>query len=367
MPPKGWAGEASVTDTGDTRSTLKRIRTFVLGAGFSAGAGIPMTDTLLKQALAMMQIEAPGLFARIEGHAQVCFENDLPLLSQTFDAPAFIRLSSYLHYLEMSEHGGGERWSGAGSREILTFKFFLSKKLIQLTPGPLPQVYIDFARQLDCYDTVLTFNWDCLLEKAIVAAGKRYTYNPFDADWVDPERANVIRIMKMHGSANWTLPSNSTVDSDLYTQVPFSPNFELEPIHHSDKLLELEQWQGCNWLSGHAQPLVQPFIILPGIGKAYDVRKIASFWDRPAGHFYSSRDVYIVGLSLSDDDFFLRFLFLQSFPQGDWEGIERSVTVINPDADAMRNYRFLGERNVVLRQKCFDAEDVEFMIGRRDR
>ena len=326
-----------------------------------------MTDTLLREALTLMSQECPGLFQRIEGHANTCFDNDEPLLNRTLDAPAFMKLSSYLHYIEMTEHGGGERWSGAGSREILTFKFFLAKKLAQITPTAIPQLYRDFAQQLDCYDTILTFNWDCLLEKAITAAGKRYTYNPFEADWNDPKSADIIRVIKMHGSANWMLPSGRDVNEGIYSKVGFNPNFEIEPIYHSDRLLEAQGWEGCDWLSGHARPLVQPFIILPGIGKSYDVRKIASFWDRPTGYFYSSRDTYIIGHSLSEDDFFVRFLFQQSFPLAQWDEIDRSVTVINPNPADLANYGFLGAQNVIVREKRFDADDIAFIAARRTR
>jgi hypothetical protein len=326
-----------------------------------------MTDSLLHHALTLMKAQAIGLFQRIEGHAYVCFGDDTPLLSRSLDAHAFTRLSSYLHYLEMTEFGGGDRWSGAGSREILTLKFFLSKAVMLLTPQALPSVYTDFARQLDCYDTVLTFNWDCLLEKAIVAAGRQYTYNPFDADWTDPRKSDLVRVIKMHGSANWTLPSGRDVNSDVYARVAFDPNFEIEPIYASTRLLERASWDNCDWLSGHAKPLVQPFIVLPGIGKAFDVRRIASFWDRPAGYFFPSRDTYIIGHSLSEDDFFVRFLLQQSLPLGRWEGIERSVSVINPSASDLENYRFLGPDRAVIRQKRFDSDDVGFIAARRDR
>lgn len=326
-----------------------------------------MTDSLLHHALTLMRAEAIGLFQRIEGHACVCFGDDTPLLSRKLNAPAFTRLSSYLHYLELSEYGGGDRWSGAGSREILTLKFFLSKAVTLLAPEVLPPVYVNFAQELDCYDIILTFNWDCLLERAILAAGKRYTYNPFDADWIDPQKADLIRIIKMHGSANWTLPSGRDVNAALYTQVAFRPNFEIEPIYASTRLLDRRGWDNCDWLSGHARPLVQPFIVLPGIGKAFDVRRIASFWDRPAGYFYSSRDAYVIGHSLSEDDFFVRFWFQQSLPLGTWEGIERSVTLINPSASDLENFRFLGSDGVIIRQKRFDGDDVRWIAERRGR
>jgi hypothetical protein len=341
-------------------------RTFVLGAGFSAAGNIPMTDELLKHALTLMRDESRGLFDRIEGHAQVCFSNALSLLSQNLDTHCFTQLSSYLHYIEMTEHGGGERWSGAGSREVLTLKFFLAKRIVQLTPTQLPQLYVDFARQLDCFDTILTFNWDCLLEQAILTAGKRYTYNPFEADWIDPAKADVIRIVKMHGSANWTLPSGGSVDSTLYAKLPFDPSFEMEPIYHSSRLLDPRHWEGCDWLIGHKKPLVQPFIILPGIGKSYDVRKIATFWAGAAGYF-DTRDTYIIGHSLSADDYFVRFLFLESFPLEPWKGTERSVVVINPTSRDLINYTFLISDGVVVRQKRFDNDDIAFIAAQRGR
>jgi hypothetical protein len=119
--------------------------------------------------------------------------------------------------------------------------------------------------------------------------------------------------------------------------------------------------------SGHSKPLVQPFIILPGIGKAYDVRKIGSFWHLPAGYFFTTRDTYIIGHSLREDDYFVRFLFLQSLPLPPWEDIDRQVTIINPSDLDLRNYAFMGSDGVNIRQKRFDEEDVAFIARQRSR
>lgn len=341
----------------------------MLGAGFSVSAGIPMTNSLLSGALERMRRECNGIYQRIESSAHTCFENNLPLSDQCLDAGGFSKLSSFLHYIEMRNFGGGERWSDAGDRETLTLKYFISKEISQITPKTIPELYLAFAKQLDCYDLVMTFNWDCLLEKAMKVAGKNYTYNPFDLDWVNPENENTVRIIKMHGSINWTLPHDEPPDLRIYQSIGFEPNFGIKPVFFSEELMNSEPWRTNDWLmrTNPSKFLVQPFIILPGIGKSYEVRKLASLWDRPSAAFLCSRDVYIIGLSLSEDDFFVRFLFLESLPLNDWGAIQRQTVIINPSGEDIANYRFVPEERKTVRQKPFDNNDIDYIIEQRTR
>ena len=51
------------------RESLKANRVFILGAGFSAAAGVPLTNELLKEALNLFSIECPGIYSRVENYA----------------------------------------------------------------------------------------------------------------------------------------------------------------------------------------------------------------------------------------------------------------------------------------------------------
>ncbi len=83
---------------------------------------------------------------------------------------------------------------------------------------------------------------------------------------------------------------------------------------------------------------LQPFLVLPGYGKAFDVScKTQSSGTSSEFAFAASRDVYIIGLGLAQDDHFIRSFFLYCFPFGDQE---HSVFVINPDPNISRNYAF---------------------------
>jgi hypothetical protein len=354
--------------------SMKKTRLFILGAGFSAGAGIPMTNQLLPDALELMRGECPGIYERIENSAQIFFQNNLGLLDQNLDAQGFSNLCSSLHYIEMRNFGGSERWSEDGDREILTLKYFLSKKIAQVTPENIPDQYLEFAKELDCYDAIITFNWDCLLEKAILAVGKKFTYNYSEIDWCDDNKNDLIYIQKMHGSINWNLgKSHSDNGFGMYEHLAFKQNFNSNSIFYSKQLMSFTPWNNDNdYLSSFEQAgdrFLQPFIILPGIGKSFDVRKLASIWDRPSVAFASRRDVYIIGFSLDHDDFFARHMFYESLPIEDWSsaGISRDTILINPSEKDLLNYNFIPDDTKIVRQKSFDLEDVLFINAHRSR
>jgi hypothetical protein len=52
-----------------TSTKLEDGRIFFLGAGFSAGAGVPLTSALLPAAISLFRAEAGGLLQRLENYA----------------------------------------------------------------------------------------------------------------------------------------------------------------------------------------------------------------------------------------------------------------------------------------------------------
>jgi hypothetical protein len=137
----------------------RKRRVFILGAGFSAAAGIPMTATLLTTAMEMFAVECPGIYQRVCNYAL-----DIQWQKEgraDFSAISFADLCTHLEFVELREYAGGERWSDAGSREKLTLRFYLAKALVRATPAveKIPDLYIQFAQQLSDGDIVISFNW----------------------------------------------------------------------------------------------------------------------------------------------------------------------------------------------------------------
>jgi hypothetical protein len=331
---------------------IRARRLFVLGAGFSAAAGIPMTGTLLRGAMDRFQVESPGSFPRMNGYIRTCFrlgddaEPDYRTLSLS-------EICTFLHYQELREYGGGERWSDAGSGENLALQYFIAKEVALRTPAlsDVPELYRRFAEQLHPGDIVISFNWGTLLEIAVEAVGKQYAYEVSDGR---------IAIFKLHGSINWRLgvPENPVM---AWHPFDFTKGMMREEIFCTEQLAHPGAWQ-----TGPPRPEVQPFIVLPGFGKAFDVRRLAPLWYKPEFAFGFTHDIFIIGLSLARDDFIIRSLFLDNLPYAEsYSGVPgRKIVIINPDPLVRDNFGFLvGERNVDFRCEPFSIEHLGLMLS----
>ncbi len=267
----------------------------------------------------------------------------------------FSELCTFLEFIELREYGGGERWSENGSREKLALRFYLAKAIVASTPrsNDVPELYREFARQLHPRDVVISFNWDGLLEMALEAVGMRYTY----------ERPNKdeIFIAKLHGSVNWHFREPRRLDGSpprlQWRQIDFGGDPSKPFMFCAPELLHPATWRDVQPLSE-----VDPYLVLPGYGKAFDVRANASLWYKPEFAFAFTHDVYVIGLSLADDDFFVRSFFLSNLPYlNDFTEVPgRKIVVINPSNDVNKHYDFVLKSGLAeVWNEKFDIAHVE--------
>jgi|GEM_PF-1351117 len=349
---------SALDDRNSLEQYVKRNRVFILGAGFSIGAGIPLTDELLANAMKKFAIECPGIYSRVENYAK----ESLGLIDEDLDLTrlSFSELCTFLEFIELREYGGGERWCENGSREKLALRFYLAKTIVEHTPlvKSVPQLYLDFAAQLHERDIVISLNWDGLLEVALEAMGKTYTYNFSDE--------NAIKLYKLHGSVNWRVGEpnqwGEPVNTLGWQSLEFTKGMMTREIYHSPALLRL-----ATWLRYAPLGEVDPFLVLPGYGKAFDVRANAVLWYKPEWAFATTHDVYIIGLGLAHDDFFVRSFFLSNLPHiTSFSGVGgRRIFIINPDRRAASNYEFvLSKGHAELFQTPFSSEHIDLMAKR---
>lgn len=338
---------------------VKQNRVFILGAGFSAAAGIPLTEELLARAMNKFAIECPGIYSRVDNYAKECAGST----DQNLDLSkiSFSELCTFLEFIELREYGGGERWCDNGSREKLALRFYLAKTIAERTPtaSSLPQIYLDFADQLHERDIVISLNWDGLLEVALEAVGKRYTYNFSDE--------GAIKLCKLHGSVNWRLGDpnqwGTPVNTLGWQSMEFTKGMMTREIYHSSSLLQFSTWHRYSPLGE-----LDPFLVLPGYGKAFDVRANAVLWYKPEFAFATTHDVFIIGLGLAHDDFFVRSFFLSNLPYiNSFSGVDgRKIFIVNPDKEAASNYEFVLRHGYAeLMNTRFSQEHVELMASRR--
>ncbi len=335
---------------------VRKNRTFILGAGFSAEAGIPLTAQLLKLTMQKFSEEAHGLFERVDNYVRESI-GQYDDKKVDYSKVDFSHLCTFLEYIELREDGGGEKFSDIGSREKVALRYFLAKTIVEHTPlaDNIPQLYLDFADQLHENDVIITFNWDLLLEITLLKIGKSYTYN-----W---DRNGSIKISKLHGSVNWRIGKpNLKTPFDILNWEPLHPEYDREEteIYQSQHLISKDFWE-------KDFPNITPFLVLPGYGKAYDVRFNTLTWYKPESIFSFTKDIYIIGLSLAADDFFIKSFFLANLPNimSFSNDKDRKIIIITPDRYICKNYDFIVDKDfTILLNEKFSFKHVNLMKDR---
>ena len=186
---------------------------YILGAGFSKRAGLPVADELWKEVVrrALPMSERASKFrTSLENYIEYqrrCLGKDLVIETVNFE--------QFCGYLDIEHHLGllgSDTWSPEGNEAQVMIKTLIGQILTESTPASnaIPQLYIDFAKQLKPYDRILTFNYDILLERALEAADVPYRLYPDRYETVyrdgggiiDLRREEVV-VLKMHGSVDW--------------------------------------------------------------------------------------------------------------------------------------------------------------------
>ena len=153
---------------------LPTHRLFVLGAGFSAPAGLPLGNGLLER----VRQNVRGSFgsAGWDGTLEQEIEEWASLYpGESIDLERVLAYSHRKHYLRLL---GSDEYFAHGSRSIVAARHAIQRILIRATPNATPPLYRKFALRLCPHDVVLTFNYDTLLEQTLDDIGKPYTLTP---------------------------------------------------------------------------------------------------------------------------------------------------------------------------------------------
>ena len=187
-------------------------RVFVLGAGFSQPAGLPLGADLLERARRYV-----ARFFSSENHLEWALTEYRQYLADTegdesdlVDVETFAEYLDNRHYLGML---GSDTWSEQGNRDQLLLRWGIGGALYKQTPqgSAIPPAYLRFAEGLRPMDLVVTFNYDLLLERSLEQIGVPYRRFPFRPDSFqttadDLESSldyNEVVLLKLHGSIDW--------------------------------------------------------------------------------------------------------------------------------------------------------------------
>ena len=174
---------------------LPYYRLFVLGAGFSRPAGIPLSEELL----GLVRLASRGQNSVLE---QDIDEWTKLYPNQKIDLERVLAYSHLRHYLRLL---GSDEYYAHGSRSIVGSRKAIQRILTYHTPSTPPPLYQQFCNNLCQNDVVLTFNYDTLMEQSLDYIGKPYSLTP--EWWLEQDDHDLVfqhvDVLKLHGSVDW--------------------------------------------------------------------------------------------------------------------------------------------------------------------
>jgi len=359
-------------------------RVFILGAGFSKQAGMPLATELtplllekfrkydVKEMLEWFEF----LKQRIDWLNQKSStpENKINI-EQVFDLARFDveawRLKQ--HKCPVGRSAGDTPWQVA--EDIDTWLGYMEEDLVEIIhkeqedPEDNIDPVIKFAKNLTGDDVVLTFNYDTLLEKALSQIGAGWHHG------FEREQNSGITICKMHGSIDWLIMRRDTSshfstiellfrkedknrNNSLYDKPELEYDYELARIQ-SDKLEA--------FISGrHLQHQNSQFsFALAGLGSYKPLHRVPGMgevWINGMKAFLNAEQIYTIGFSLSPFDNMARLHFAGAMC--DRQGKKLSppnITIVNPcDEDPTLNFQSVFGSNAPIKWCKQRAEDVDW-------
>lgn len=308
-------------------------RLIILGAGFSRPAGFPLAANLWKEIRETAASFSPDLRAYkfnedLDHYIEFCKDTDGKVLTREMvDFEDFMRFLDVEHYLGLR---GGDTWSEDGNEGTIVTKFLIASILAKHINAlqDVPKLYLEFAKRLDPHDTVITFNYDTLLELALDAVGKPYrlfstrlkSASEFGGT-VDSSRDEVV-ILKVHGSIDWfdrshferRIAWHEKQNAPPPEDVIFSHEAALGlerlvdgPCYDADPLRNV--YRATNLKALYAKKLLfmaTPRILPPSAAKLLYATDMNDFWQGMGNAGYYNCGMAIVGFSLPAQDEYAR-------------------------------------------------------------
>ena len=365
-------------------------RLFVLGAGFSAPAGLPLGNSLLEYV--RQDVRRSFRRAGWDGTLEQEIREWASLYpGESIDLERVLAYSHRKHYLRLL---GSDEYFAHGSRSIAAARHAIQRILIGATPNDPPSLYRDFALRLCPRDVVLTFNYDTLLEQALDDIGKPYTLTP---EWwletgPDGLEPMFVDLLKLHGSIDWYDRDYLDAAMRWYTEqghnVPNrdpifgpAPTVPSEPLsrgrtevfgsHILPRVFRVPNHTKHFPIEDKVASSVVPFILPPAYDKLLGHDPILDLWE----NLHRTQDAYssivMIGYSMPRHDGYayetLGRLFVE-YQQGSdttYWGHRRMpiqlITLADSMQQALEHFPFLDPAKTRVWEKGFSPDSLDWI------
>jgi hypothetical protein len=317
-----------------TERERRPLAIYILGAGFSQPAGIPLATELWREVY-RRAASLTGRMAQFRRDLEdfIKFKVECDGVRLT---PDQVNYEEFLGYLDIEYHlelRGSDTWSEDGNEAQIVAKTLIGQVIAEKMPSKrdIPQLYLNFVRKLQPGDKILTFNYDVLLEHALEVAKvpfrlfpTRYTYlGPQGVGTLDWSSLDEVVVAKLHGSIDW-------FDRRRYTKHETdwkarglaggpkdpifngSPQLKITPLidgvsHPDDPFREI--YRVSDFQRFYNDPpwfLAVPKVINPSTAKIIFARQLGEFFYGLGDFGFAHYKFNIIGFSMSEHDEYAR-------------------------------------------------------------
>ncbi|AJD54345.1 SIR2-like domain-containing protein [Thalassospira xiamenensis M-5 = DSM 17429] len=376
-------------------------RVFVLGAGFSRLAGLPLANELYKKVRQNIEFHH-GLDTKFHRDISNYIEYERAcgrvMFEQDVDLERFMSFLDIEHFLRLR---GSDTWSSEGNETQLMIRRSIGEVIHQHTPiiSSLPDEYFKFAENISVTDTFITLNYDTILEQLLDYTGKPYRlfpdrYKEVHATGcvVDSDVKEVV-IMKLHGSIDWFhdkafldsqeyLASLGMQPSNRHTVFGNPGRFKVEPLvegirPEKDPLAHIHRIRDVDGFYGQPNRLDAPFILSPSHVKFVYAEPLLDLWYGLGQLGGYERGISVIGFSLPEHDEYIRVLLYQiisNYQQSWWE--DKLFDVLKDDIKFVdfraseesiiqfrKNFSFVDESRAQFFYQGFNEQAVDFLFN----
>lgn len=311
-------------------------RTFVLGAGFSAGAGFPLVRNLKEQVIQHAQSLhrcKPWFEPGNGGFERGQFYAGLEMVDQNGSLQFEEILIALANHLKGADEWDPSHRTFDALRDSCGQLLWKKQQSIE----KVPECYENFARYWigthrfpGRVSAIVSFNWDLLIERALADSHLPWTYS---------NTHSAISILKPHGSINW----NDYLTRGLKTEYS-----GWRPIGPDSKL----SYDASNPLSNPDRDDINPnlrYMIFPGDPESDEV-DAERIWHWVSKAISEREGIVFVGYSLPEyDGFSLDFFERLS--------VGKEIEVYNPSKEHLEKFRRLfGPRATLELLKFEDSK-----------